>query len=47
MNKYTLGNMGGAEAICYSTTFMSETSSIIMECNEGLRIELDVEAENT
>lgn len=46
--KYGLGNIGGAEAICLQSQFMSSTTELSMkiECGEGTEIRLDTISSN-
>ena len=43
-NKYTLGNIGGAQSICAQAR--PEQNSLVLDCNDGTYIDLDAKAGN-
>ena len=45
-NQFTLGNMGGADAFCSRSTFMSEQMGIPIKCTTGV-ISMTAVGENT
>jgi len=47
MNKYTLGNIGGADAFCQQSSFDLAASAFNIECKGGAVINMDAIAQNT
>lgn len=47
MNKFTLGNIGGADAFCQQSSFDLAASAFTVECKGGAVINMDAIASNT
>ena len=46
-NKYTLGNVGGADAVCTQATFTHDATALSIDCPAGTTVSLNAVAQNT